>query len=373
MKIWKQLILTVMLLALAGGGYHAYQTYLTGDEQKDNRTSRRGGTVPVIVKPVVTENIQERVEAVGTTRALQSVNIVSLASGRVEELYFESGQQVEKGDVLLSLDADIERANLEESEANLEEAEQALERARSLRRNNTVSQAQFDQIASRYTVAKAARDRAARRFSDRTVRAPFAGVTGLQRVDVGARIDDDTIVTTLDDLTKVEVEFQLPEIFYGRVRRGQTVTAASAAFPGRTFEAMIAGVDSRIDETARAFRVRAVMPNPDLILPAGMFMTITVVMDTRDAMMIPEAAVVFEGSEPYVFVVADDKAQRRTVQLGLRRRDLVEVTGGLDTGDLVVQRGTEKLRNGSPVAIVENEDNPAKGEAATSGKAKRSS
>ena len=373
MKIWKQLFLTAVLLTAAGGGFHAYQTYFVSGDGNSGKPSRRGGSVSVIVKPVIVQNIDERIEAVGTTRALQSVNIVSLASGRVEEINFQSGQNVEKGDILLSLDADIERANLEESEANLKEAKQALERARSLQKNNTVSQAQFDQIVSRYTVSKAARDRAARRYSDRTVRAPFAGITGLQRVDIGARIDDDTVVTTLDDLTKVEVEFQLPEIFYGRVRRGQHVTAASAAFPDRIFEAAIANVDSRIDETARAFRVRAVMPNPDLILPAGMFMTITVVMGSRDAMMIPEAAVVFEGSEPYVYIVADDKAQRRTVELGLRRRDLVEVTDGLESGDLVVQRGTEKLRNGSAVAIVETEGGSDNGETAKSGKPRRSS
>jgi membrane fusion protein (multidrug efflux system) len=373
MKIWKQFAVSLLLLAMVGGGYHVYESYRPQAGAEGNRRGGRGGDVPVIVAPANIQHIEQRVEAVGTTRASQSVDIVSTASGRVLELNFESGQRVAKGDVLLALDDDIERSNLDESEANLQEILASLERAQSLHRNNTVSQAQLDQLTAKSIVAQAARDRAARWLADRTVRAPFAGVTGLRRVDIGARIDDDTVVTTLDDLSEVEVEFQLPEIFYGNVRRGLEIAAASAAFPGRTFTAKIANVDSRIDETARAFRIRAVMPNPDLLLPAGMFMTISVVLDSHDAIMVPEAAVIFEGSETYVFVVEDNKAVRREVQLGQRRRDLAEVTNGLTRGDLVVQRGTQKLRNGSPVAILEGEAKPARGEGSEGGKAGQSS
>jgi membrane fusion protein (multidrug efflux system) len=373
MKIWKQFAVSLVLLAAAGGGYHVYESYLPQAGAEGNRRGGRGGDVPVIVMPANIRRIEERVEAVGTTRASQSVDIVSTASGRVVELNFESGQRVAKDDVLLALDDDIERADLDESEANLQEMQQALERARSLRRNNTVSQAQIDQLTAKHIAAQAARDRAARRLADRTVRAPFAGVTGLRRVDIGARIDDDTVVTTLDDLSQVEVEFQLPEIFYGNVRRSLEIAAVSAAFPARTFTAKIANVDSRIDETTRAFLVRAVMPNPDLLLPAGMFMTISVVLDSHDAIMVPEAAVIFEGSQTYVFVVEDNKAVRRQVQLGQRRRDLAEVTSGLTGGDLVVQRGTQNLRNGSPVAILENDAIPAPGDSADGGNTERGS
>lgn len=373
MKIWKQFAVSLLLLAAAGGGYQAYQTYLPQEESGGKRRGGRGGDVPVIVTPANIQHIEERVEAIGSTRASQFVDIVSTASGRVVELNFQSGQQVAKGDVLLALDDDIERADLNESEANLQETKQSLERARSLRRNNTVSQAQIDQLTAKNIAAQAARDRAARRLNDRTVRAPFAGVTGLRRVDIGARIDDDTVVTTLDDLSEVEVEFQLPEIFYGKVRPGLGITAASAAFPGRTFNATIANVDSRIDETARAFRVRAVMPNPDLLLPAGMFMTISVVLDSREAIMVPEAAVIFEGTVSYVYVVEDNKAVRREVQLGQRRRNLAEVTSGLTGGDLVVKRGIQKLRNGSPVAILEGEATPARDESDEGGMAGQSS
>lgn len=362
MKIWKQFVLIAIVAAAAGGAYHAYQTYLPKTEAAAN--GQRGGRGParVIVSPVALEHIEQRAEAVGTTRASQSVDIVSTASGRVVTLQFESGQRVAEGDVLLTLDDDIERANLEESKANLDEIVASLERARSLRQNNTVSQAQVDQLAAKYAVAMADHARAERRLSDRTVRAPFAGVTGLRRVDIGARIDSSTVVTTLDDLSEVQLEFQLPELLYGNVRRDLEIMAVSAAFPGRTFKARIANVDSRIDETARAFRVRAVMPNPDLLLPAGMFMTVSVILESRDAMMVPEAAVIFEGDQTHLFVVRDDKAERRAVTLGQRNRGLVEVTDGLQPGELVVQRGTQSLRDGAAVAVVENTEAPEQAE-----------
>jgi membrane fusion protein (multidrug efflux system) len=362
MKIWKQIAVSLVLLAAAGGGYHAYQTYLSAEDNGGERRGRRGGDVPVIVSPVSMQHLEEQVEAVGTTRASQAVEIVPLASGRVVRLAFESGEKVEEGEILLTLDDDIEKANLDEAEAKLKQTQLALERAESLRRNNTVSQAQLDQLTAENIAALAARDRAARRLADRTVRAPFSGVAGLRRVDVGARIDDDTVITTLDDLSTVEVEFQLPELLYDNVRRGLEITATSAAFPGRIFPGRIANVDSRIDETARAFRVRAVMPNPDLVLPAGMFMTISVVLDSRDAMMIPEAAVIFEGSKSFVYLVKDDKAFRRDVQLGQRRSNLAEVITGLEAGDMVVQRGTQSLRDGAGVKIIEREPTPAGGD-----------
>ncbi len=363
MRIWAQSALVILFAAAAGGGYQAYQNYFPNEEQTSSVGRGTRAPVPVIVSPVSVEHLEQRAEAVGTTRAVQSVDVVSTASGRIVSLNFESGQRVGKGDILLTLDDEIERANLEESKANLREMVAALERARSLRRNNTVSQAQVDQLAAKYTVAQADHSRAVKRLADRTVRAPFAGVTGLRRVDIGARIDNDTVVTTLDDLSSVELEFLLPEVLYGKLRRGIAITAVSAAFPGREFTARIANVDSRIDETARAFRVRAVMPNPDLLLPVGMFMTVSVVLDSRDAMMIPEAAVIFEGRQTHVFVIAEGKALRRNVTLGQRRRGLVEVAAGLEPGELVVERGTQSLRAGTVVSVVESSapatDDPA--------------
>jgi membrane fusion protein (multidrug efflux system) len=134
------------------------------------------------------------------------------------------------------------------------------------------------------------------------------------------------------------------------------VSATSAAFPGRTFSGRIATIDTRVAEVSRAFRVRAVIPNPDLVLPAGMFMHVSVVLEQRPAVLIPEQAVVAEGDSTYVFTVRDERAERRAVRLGQREAGTVEVLEGLAAGDVVVESGLQRLRDGIAVRVANAAD-----------------
>jgi membrane fusion protein (multidrug efflux system) len=160
------------------------------------------------------------------------------------------------------------------------------------------------------------------------------------------------VLTTLDDLVELEIEFSVPEIFFGRVRRDQPVEATSSAFPGATFTGRIASIDSRVGQVSRAFRVRAVLPNPDLELPAGMFMHVSVVLQERPAMLIPEQAVLAEGGSTYAFVVADGRAERRRIRLGQREAGTVEVLDGLGSHEIVVRAGLQRLRDGAEVEVL---------------------
>ncbi|MGH6920949.1 MAG: efflux RND transporter periplasmic adaptor subunit, partial [Geminicoccaceae bacterium] len=310
--------------------------------------------------------IRERIEAVGSTLARQAVDIVALSSGRVAEIAFTPGQHVEQGAVLVRLDDLAEQAAVAEAQAMLREAELALERARKLRTNNTVAQATVDELEAAYLGADARLDGAKKELTDRTVRAPFAGVVGIRGVDIGARVDDETVLTTLDDLVEIEIEFSVPEIFFGRVRPGQLVQATSTAYPGETFTGRIAIIDSRIGEVSRAFRVRAVLPNPDLGLPAGMFMHVSVVLEERPAVLIPEQAVLAEGDSTYVFIVADNRALRRKIRLGQRETGTVEVLEGLAADETVVRTGLQRLRDGVEVQVL-NEPDPQSGLVGQSG------
>jgi membrane fusion protein (multidrug efflux system) len=143
----------------------------------------------------------------------------------------------------------------------------------------------------------------------------------------------------------------VPEIFFGQVRPGQAVAATSTAFPGRTFSGRIATIDTRIGQISRAFRVRAVLPNPDLVLPAGMFMHVEVVLQERPAVLIPEEAVVAEGDQTFVFTVQGARAERRPVRLGQRQAGTVEVLDGLAPGEPVVREGVQRLRDGTAVRV----------------------
>jgi membrane fusion protein (multidrug efflux system) len=349
-RLGTQVGIAVVLMAMLGAGgflYHRSQA----DGEAEAAVGRGPDAVPVEIAAAEADTLRERIEAVGTTLARQAVDIVSLSSGRIAEIAFSPGERVEAGEVLVRLDDEAERAGVAEAEAALREAELALERAKKLRTNNTVAQATVDELQAAYLGASARVDAARKRLADRTVKAPFTGVAGIRRVDLGARVDDDTVLTTFDDLAEIEIEFSVPEMFFGQIRPGQPVSATSTAFPGRAFSGRIATIDTRIGQISRAFRVRAVLPNPDLVLPAGMFMHVEVVLEERPAVLIPEEAVVAEGDRTFVFTVQDDKAERRPVRLGQRQAGTVEVLDGIVAGEPVVRTGVQRLRDGAAVSV----------------------
>ena len=195
-------------------------------------------------------------------------------------------------------------------------------------------------------------NRARKQLAERRIEAPFAGRVGLKQIDVGARVDDDTIITTLDDLNAVEVGFGVPEIFFGEVAPGQKVTATSAAFGARIFNGAIETVDSRVDPVSRSFQVRATIPNDDLALPTGMFMLVELRFAERMALTVPEEAVMVSGDQARLFVIMGGKATERQVSLGQRELGLVEIVDGIKEGERIVVGGIQKVREGVEVKIV---------------------
>lgn len=316
-------------------------------------------TFPVEVSVVERRNVTDKVEAMGATRASEAVGIRPLRGGRLVHLNFQPGDQVRYGDELARLDSESEQAAVAEAEANLIEAERVLRRAQSLRRTQAASQSQVDEQETRRNAARARLEAAAKDLDERTIRAPFSGVVGFNEVDVGARISDGDLLTTLDDLSTIRLVFQVPERYYGRVRVGQSVYARTPAFPDRTFQARITHIDSRIAEETRAFRVWAAHPNEDDLLPSGLTVNVEIVLEERPALMIPEEAVVAEAGGGFVFVVEKDaqtnmpRVTRRPVGIGMRTSNAVEVMRGLEEGETIVRLGVQRLRDGMPVRILD--------------------
>ena len=354
LPFFRQLLIVILVLAAAAGAYAVYDRWNPAGEAVGPGASVAVPMIPVVLGTAELRQTSRRVEAVGTTFSRRAIQVVALTSGRVIEVAFEPVELVEAGDVLVRLDDDIERADLAEAEATLQESEQALQRGLALRQKNAIPASTVEQLVAGRASAQAELDRARRRLADRTVRAPFAGVVGLRQIDPGARVDEQVVLTTLDDRGEMEIEFSVPETLYGQIAIGQSVTATSIAFPDRRFEGLVATIDSRIDSTSRAFKVRALLPNPDLALPAGMFMHVAVVLESREAVMVPEEAVMVQGSRSFVYVVADGHAKMRNVTLGHREPGAVEVTKGLAPGDSVVVRGTQRLRDGAPVRVLDD-------------------
>lgn len=351
--ILKQAISLVVVVAAAAGAYAAYDQLSAGRPQ-DGATAQpqQRHAVRVETAPAAERRMETRVEAVGTSLARQSIEVVALASGRVEEILFEPGQKVERGTALVRLDDDIERADLAQAEGAVKENQLAIDRATTLRKTNTVAQASLDTLLAQKANVGAALDRAKRRLADREVKASFGGVVGMRRVDVGARVSESTVLTTLDDLSEVRIEFSLPETFFGRVAIGQAVVATTAAHGTRRFEGKVTSIDSRVDAAGRSFKVRATMPNADLALPAGMFMQVSLELENRLTVAVPEEAIMPQAGKSFLYVVTDGTAKRREVVLGMRAPGSVEIVDGLSAGDIVVTSGLQRLRDGSQVQVV---------------------
>jgi membrane fusion protein (multidrug efflux system) len=148
------------------------------------------------------------------------------------------------------------------------------------------------------------------------------------------------------------------------------VEAEGAAFPGRSFAGKITSIDSRIDKVSRTFKVRASVPNPDRVLPAGMFMRLVVVLSEKDALTVPEEAIIAEADDTFVYLASEQKAVRRSVKLGQRQPGVVEITKGLAAGEKIVVRGSQRLRDGVPIRVVgaEGKTDAPKGKKGASGK-----
>jgi membrane fusion protein (multidrug efflux system) len=315
--------------------------------------SALGGSVAVLTAVVKSERLASQINALGTARANEAVEVTSKTSNTVTAVRFNDGQRVQKGQVLVEFDAAQARAELAEAEAASVESASQVKRSRELIDTRVISAAQFEQLEATMKGNEARVAAARARLSDTVIRAPFAGRVGLRHVSVGSLVNPGTAITTLDDLSVIKVDFSVPENFLASLREGLTVKATAAAFPGRDFKGIITGVESRIDPVSRSVTARANVPNPDLALKPGMFLNVSVSRDEHDALMIPEAALVPEQSRQFLFVVEDGRAVRREVRIGRRQPGRVEVVAGLTTGDEIIVEGTQKVREGAPVRVLE--------------------
>lgn len=334
-------LLTAALVGTAGCGQPV--------EDNDAQDIRE---VPVVTAAVGPETITDRVEAVGTTRASDSIDVTARVSNVITEIGFREGARVEQGQVLARLESSEARANLAEAEANLAEIRTQYERTRELIESNAVSRSVLDQQAAQMKSAQARVDAARAALADHTIRAPFAGRVGLRRVSVGTLVTPGTVITTLDHVSDMELDFAVPEAFLATIAPGQAVTARSIAFPDETFTGVVESIDTRIDPVTRTVNVRARIGNEEGRLRPGMFMTVLLEKNAREALMVPELALVPEGDSKFVFVVQDGQAIQREVRIGTRRPGKVEIIDGLEPGEEIVVEGTQSLRHGTNVRRV---------------------
>lgn len=318
--------------------------------------------VPVVVAKATEGNVVERIEAIGTAQANESVTITAKITDVVEGIHFIEGQKVDREQLLVQLRDAEQRAQLSKAEAELLAAEQQHERVSRLARTGTATSAQMEQATARLQSLRAEIEGIRARIADRAIRAPFEGVVGIRRVSPGTLIQPGTEITTLDDLSIIKIDFSIPETFAAVLAPGQEIAARVAAHDDRSFAGEVAVVSPRVNPATRAITVRAHVPNEDGALRPGMLVTLDVIRSRRTALLVPEGAIVPVGDQTFVFVVSEDEHARRTeVETGHRSAGRVEVVAGLRSGDRVVVEGTVRVSDGGTVRVIRELRPPEEG------------
>jgi membrane fusion protein (multidrug efflux system) len=310
--------------------------------------------VPVVTAIAMVEMFSETLEALGTAKANESVIITPTLEERVANIFFEDGDSASKGQILVKLDDSEARYELEEAKAALREQQKQYERIRTLAKTNSTSRSKLDEEQSLLEIAEAKVALLETRLRDYTIRAPFSGILGIRQISSGAVVDSDTLITTLDDITIIKLDFTVPEIYLGVVQNGMSISAKSPAYPDKKFSGTVTAISSRIDPETRSLTVRAKISNPDRLLKPGMLLTVDLVKDLSQALIIPEEAVIQYKDKKFVQVVeTDNTVEKKEIVTGRRSPGKVEVVSGLNAGQQVIIKGLTRVKPGSSVNVVE--------------------
>jgi len=325
---------------------------LAGCGGKDEGKSRGAGGPPAVVTTTVlaTAPWSDSIEALGTAVARESLVITAKVSETVDQVRFESGQVVSAGQVLVTLSDRAEVAGLNEAAADYREAQALLDRQQALAKRQLIAASQLDMQRAARDAAKGRLDQLRAQVSDRVITAPFDGVLGLRQVSPGSLVTPGTVITTLDDVSTINLDFTIPERQLSALSVGQVVVATSDAFPGEEFTGAVGSVGSRVDAATRSLAARASFDNSSGKLRAGMLLRVRLQQASRNALQVPELSLQQVGQQAFVFRVgAEDKVDQVPVRIGSRRPGWVEILNGVKAGDRIVVEGIVKLKPGAKV------------------------
>lgn len=353
------IIVGTLLAALVGG--LVWFNYFRGQMIKQFFANNKPPPTMVTAAEAKSEVVPNLLTAVGSLVAVHQVDVSADVNGRVTEIKFKPGTRVEAGTPLVQLFDAPEQGDLANYKAQATVAQQSLDRAKQLAARQFGPQATVDQAQAAYDQAQAGIAKTEALISQKLVRAPFAGELGVRKVEVGQYLTAGTPIVSLTDLSQLWANFTVTEKDSGSLKVGQTVRLKVDAYPGRTFDGKITTIEPQISADTRNIRVQATIANPEKILKPGMFVTTTVVLPDKPAVItVPETAVDYTLYGDSVFVITEKKeadgktslsAVRTFVQTGKRVDGRVEIIKGVKPGDKVVAVGQLKLQSGAAVSI----------------------
>jgi len=336
-----------------------------GEKSEDEKAKSSGASLSdVKTTPLSKRLFSDKVEALGTVRALEAIDISSNVTDRIEEIFFEDGDSAKKGDLLVRLEDAEETASVESAKAEESEQEREIERLRNLVDEGAVSEVRLEEYRTQREIAAQKVAVAKAKLADRKIIAPCAGVLGFRRVSRGALVMPGDIIATLDVLDPVKLDFTVPETFLSDLKGGLEITAVSDAFPGLDFTGTVTQIDTRVNPVTRSVTVRAEIPNPDRKLRPGMLMTTVLEKNPQNSLSVPERAIVSVQSNHFIFVVGKQEngtssVSRTQVQIGRRLPGYVEIIKGAEEGATVVTDGLVGLVDGAGVNVTGEFDSPA--------------
>lgn len=335
---------------------------LSGDEKSGGGPGGGGGGgggggrgQAVSEAVIATRSFTDEIRVLGVARGRRSVNITSSTSELITRVLFTDGQRVAAGAPLVELQAREEDAGIIEARAQVAQAQRQFDRYKTLADRGIAPRVTVEDAETALATAQASLTAAQARRGDRLIRAPFAGVLGLSSVTAGTLVNPGGVITTLDDIDVVRVDFPVPERYLGVLRSGTPIRATIDAYDGEAFGGRIALIDTRINEQTRAVTARAEIPNPGARIRPGMAVRVAVQQGQRMAPGAPEAAVQYEGEGAFVYRIAGGErgstAQRVEVETGSVEGGYVEILSGLNVGDRIVGSGLNRIQPGAPVRL----------------------
>jgi membrane fusion protein (multidrug efflux system) len=349
--------LALMTLVVAGKTLFAGSGEESAAKAAAPSAQGRGGpgAPQVVAVAAARHTFTDALQALGTAQARESIVLTPKVADTIRRLRFDSGDRVRAGQVLVEMSSVEQAADLAEARAANDAAQEELRRYQELYDRGFASQARLDTVRAAAEAAQARVNAGGSRIADRTIRAPFAGVVGLRTASPGQYVRPGDQIGTLDDISEIKLDFDVPETQLSRLASGVEIVARTAAYPDRSFSGRISNVDSRVDPATRTVRVRAMLPNADEILRPGMLMTVEVRSNAREALAIPEIAILDQVDGAHVYrVVARDGAQTveiARIRTGQRAGGMAEVLEGLSEGDRVITEGLQSVRPGQPVQL----------------------
>jgi membrane fusion protein (multidrug efflux system) len=368
----KRMVLMLLAVGIFFGSVFGWKAFKA--DQMNRQT--RGAGMPIVTVSTTSataETWTPVIPSVGTLRASQGVDVTAQEAGIITQLYFESGTEVRKGDILAQQYVDDERERLKALEADVELAELNLVRAQDLLKKDLSSQFEYD-------TRKTDRDRAVAQANNlrliiekKTIRAPFSGRIGIRQVDLGEYVEPGDPIVRLEDLDRMLVDFPVPQRSIDLVRVGEPLTVYVDAYPDMEFSGKVTAISPQVRSDTRDVRIEGLIDNPSRQLLPGMFAEVAVELGSKEQVVtLPQSTITYSPYGDSVFVIEEARddaghtalvARNRFVEVGDTRGDQVAILSGVDVGETVVTAGQIKLRNDTAVVVdnsvrVSNEVNP---------------